>query len=178
MQNFTCIINILHQQSVLLHVCSIVAVKQYNYDPFQLLVLWILHVLHCICCDLRNCVINKVQLFLCLLRFVFSSSSEVSNWQYSLLLNVSIRESSVFMTWNRLPEKLAADISNIEILWTRSHNEDTLLKSCVSTNTDHYVLQDLVPGCIYTVWMGISHKDGTVTFTNRMHFVSLHHYSK
>ncbi|XP_060562923.1 uncharacterized protein LOC132722430 isoform X2 [Ruditapes philippinarum] len=109
--------------------------------------------------------------------FNTSSIKEVSNSKYSLSLNVSIRASSIIMAWNRLPNKIAADVNNIEILWTRSHNEDTLLKSCVSANSDTYVLQDLIPGCIYTVWLGISRKDGTITFTNRMHFVSLHHYN-
>ncbi|XP_053405899.1 uncharacterized protein LOC123534997 isoform X3 [Mercenaria mercenaria] len=110
--------------------------------------------------------------------FNTSSIKEISNPQFSLSIkNISIGSSFVIITWDRLPTHLVADVNDIEVLWTRENDEDTLLKACVTGNSIAYTLKELTSGCMYTVWLGVSRKDGTIAFTNRMHFVSLHQYS-
>lgn len=107
------------------------------------------------------------------------SFTEISNSKFSLnIRNISIRTSSAIIMWERLPANLAADVKNLEVLWTQGNDDETLLIACVTTNQDSYVLQDLVSDSIYTVWLGVSQKDGKTAFTNRMHFVPLQQYRK
>lgn len=109
--------------------------------------------------------------------FNTSAIKEISSSQLTLnIRNISIRTSSAIITWERLPESLATDVNHVEVLWTRGNDYDTLLIACVNVHEDFYKIQDLVSGKIYSVWLGVSRKDGTTSFTSRMHFVPLQKY--